>query len=142
MKKITLPATLFVLTLGLILHVLLGTFLVEELVFGDAFATMFEKIMYHIAVLPPFAIAILFYKETQNLLKSLGYSGFFYLISFILVALYHFVPNETNYATGEQISLGSYGFYVTGGGYGAIAILPQVLLTIVIVFAIHRYLKK
>jgi len=144
-KKITIPAILFILTGGLILQILVGTFLVEEWVFGDSHATIFEQIMYHLAVIPPFVIAILFYKETQKLSKSFGYSGIFYLISIALVIFYHSVPTRTDYPgyeIYEQTSLGSYGFYVTGGGVGPLAIIPNILLTIIIILAIHKYYKK
>jgi len=134
----------FVLALigGLILQILLGMYLVEEWVFMDSHTTTFEQIMYLIAVTPPFLISLFFFKETQKFARSLIYSIFFYLVSFTLVTLYHYVPHSTNYASGDQIDLGSYGFYVTGGGVGALSVLPHILLTAIVLFAIYKYSKK
>ncbi len=145
MKKLDTSKLILITAGGLILQILLAIYLVEEWVFGDSSATTFEQIMYHLAVIPPFIIAVLFYKETQKLSKSLGYAGLFYLISIALVIFYHLVPTRTDYPgyeIYEQTTLGSYGFYVTGGGFGPLAIIPNILLTMIIIFAIHKYYKK
>lgn len=130
--------------LGIIIQVFLGIYLVESWIFSDSSAELFEHIMYQLVALPPFFIAILFYKETKKTTKSLLYSGFFYLISIVIIFLFESVPTRITYYSGQVADLGSSGFYVTGGGVGGSVIIVHFIVTCIFVYALntmHKNLK-
>lgn len=145
MKKSNSLPFILSLSLGLITQILLGLWVVEELVFMDSTSTMFESIMYLLAVIPPFLIALLFYKETQRISKSLGYSGIFYVISAILINFYHKISGKIhdNYLSIETPFRSRSGtdFYVTGAGIEASSVIPHILLTIIIVLILNKFKK-
>lgn len=125
-----------VLLAGLAIQYYLGFYLLEDYIFDDSTADSLETAMYMGLALPPFIIAMLFYLETKSVLKSIGYSVFFYLVSAIVISLFDYVPGHRE--------LGASAFYVTGGGVTpfGITLVPLFVVTGIIVYGLSLVKKK
>ena len=126
---------------GLLLQFFLGNFIVKEFVFGDSKATFLEIILYQLVVLPPFLLAVILLLESKNFGRTVFYSILFYGFAATIIHLFHRVPNSVEYPSGN-ISLGSHGFYVTGGGVDAFSIIPHFVLTLVILWLLKNSSKN
>lgn len=127
--------------IGLLLQFFLGNFIVKELVFGDSNATILEIFLYQLVVLPPFLLAVILLLESKNFGRTVFYSIIFYAFPATVIHLFHKVPNSVEYPSGN-VSLGSHGFYVTGGGIDAFSIIPHFVLTLVILWLLKNSSKN
>lgn len=121
-----------------ILQIIASEFAVRELVFADATPTFLEKIIYHLVTVPPFIIALILISETKNLNKTFAYTSIFYVISVIVIQLFLKIPNTVDYPTGASASIGSYGFFQTGGSFGGLSLIPQILITGITTYLLHK----
>lgn len=121
-----------------ILQITASEFAVRELVFADATPTFLEKIIYHLVTAPPFIIALILISETKNLYKTFGYTSIFYVISIIVIQLFLKIPNSVDYPTGVSASMGSYGFFQTGGSFGGLSLFPQILVTAITTYLLYK----
>ncbi len=126
---------------GLLLQFFFGSFIVKEFLFGDSKATFLEIILYQLVVLPPFLLAVILLLESKNFGRTVFYSTIFYGIAATVIHLFHKVPNSVEYPSGN-VSLGSHGFYVTGGGIDAFSIIPHFVLTLLILWLLKNSSKN
>ena len=126
---------------GLLLQFFLGNFIVKEFVFGDSKATVLEIILYQLVVLPPFLLTVIILLESKNFGRTVLYSIIFYGFADTIIHLFHKVPNSVEYPSGN-VSLGSQGFYVTGGGIDAFSIIPHFVLTLLILWLLKNSSKN
>lgn len=129
---------IFIIIITFIIQLITSEFIVREFVFLDATPTFLEKLIYHLATIPPFLVAVILIVETKNLKKSLIYTSIFYTISSIMIQLFLKVPNSVEYQTGASSSIGSYGFFQTGGGFGALSLIPQLFITLITVIILKK----
>lgn len=129
---------IFTIIIALILQILVSEFAIRQFLFLDATPTVIERIIYHLVTIPPFLAAVILILETKNLGKTLAYTSIFYVISIITIQLFLKVPNSVDYPTGASASIGSYGFFQTGGSFGGLSLVPQIIITGIATYFLYK----
>ncbi len=129
---------IFTIIIALILQILVSEFAIRQFLFLDATPTVIERIIYHLVTIPPFLAAVILILETKNLGKTLAYTSIFYVISIITIQLFLKVPNSVDYPTGTSASIGSYGFFQTGGSFGGLSLVPQIIITGIATYFLYK----
>lgn len=124
-----------------LLQILVSEYAVRQLLFLDATPTFLERLVYHLVTVPPFIMGLILISETRNLGKTFAYASIFYVIAIITLQAFLKIPNSIQHKNGITESIGSYGFFQTGGGFGALSLIPQILVTGVSIFLLKKQIK-
>lgn len=124
-----------------LLEIITSEFAVGELLFLDSTPILQEKIIYHLVTLPPFIAGLILIHETRNLNKTFIYITLFYMVSIATVLLFLKAPEFGKFDGRTTSGVGSDEFFQTGGGFGALSLIPQAIVTVIAVYFMKKNLK-